>query len=478
MSHRGESNVFREIPSVDEILSHGRISAAAADHPGFPWTRVLRAVLDEFRGATDPVSLAGGETRAHITKWAVTRTLEKVETLRCGGLRPVINGTGVILHTNLGRAPVGDDATRAAAEALSGYVSLEVDMHSGERGPRATVLGELVALATGGEAAMVVNNNAAAVYLAVNSYSPPGRVVVSRGELVEIGGSFRLPEILRHAAAEVVEVGTTNRTYAKDYAAAAKPGDVLLKVHKSNYAIEGFAHEAAVRDLVAVARDTGGHVIYDLGSGALVDFSALGAEHDRPVPELVTEGVDCITMSGDKLLGGVQAGLIVGRSDFIAKLKENPMRRAVRVDKVTVAALQSVLRAYLFDADPTPTVPVLAHTFAPIDALVARAETIVEAVTDAASGYGVSAVDDTAAVGGGSLSAAELSSAAVAIRCGDEKAAVRFARRLRAGRPPVFTRIRGAEVRINMRTVRPGEDEALVSVLRKALAASPRNEES
>ena len=247
-----QPDVLRALPSVDEVLAHAQMQTWRAEHPSFPWTVLVRAVVDAVRAEVR--AEPSGADRASLTERVIDLAREELERLKTGGLRPVLNGTGVVLHTNLGRAPVGESVARAAHDALVGYSSLEVDLETGERSRRNDVLEELVCRATGAEAAMVVNNNAAAVYLVVNTLSPPGRVIVSRGELVEIGGSFRLPEILRHAAQEVVEVGTTNRTYAADYEREARAGDVLLKVHKSNYEIEGFAHEATIAELVAVAR--------------------------------------------------------------------------------------------------------------------------------------------------------------------------------------------------------------------------------
>jgi L-seryl-tRNA(Ser) seleniumtransferase len=243
---------LRAIPSVDEVLSHPAFVRWREAHPRFPWARLVRTLLEQVRGG-EPGSPSEPD-RAALIAWTVARAGQRIERLRFGGQTAVLNGTGVVLHTNLGRAVIGERAAQAALCAMRGYVSLEVDVESGERSHRAETLEELLCLLTGAEAAMVVNNNAAAVYLVASSFSPPGRVIISRGELVEIGGSFRLPEILRDAAGEVIEIGTTNRTYAADYERVARADDVLLKVHKSNYEIAGFAHEASLEEIVAVAR--------------------------------------------------------------------------------------------------------------------------------------------------------------------------------------------------------------------------------
>lgn len=462
-------DLLRALPSVDEVLAHPQLQTWRTEHPSFPWTGMLRSVLDVVRAEVR--SQDRGADRAALTERVIGLVRERIERLKTGGLKPVLNGTGVVLHTNLGRAPLGEGAVRAAHAALAGYSSLEVDLETGERSRRNDVLEELLCRATGAEAAMVVNNNAAAVYLAVNTLSPPGRVIVSRGELVEIGGSFRLPEILRHAAHEVVEVGTTNRTYAADYAREARAGDILLKVHKSNYEIEGFAHEATIAELVATARAAQAVSAFDLGSGALFDFAGRGLGRDPVASAVVESGVDLITMSGDKLLGGVQAGIILGAKNVVDRLKQNPLRRAVRIDKVAVAALQEVLRAYLF-ASPLDDIPAVAMLCDDPTRVRERAQRAAAQLAEQVPArWSLHAADDDAAVGGGSLSGAAVPSAAVVIACRDAREAVQLARALRLRALPVFVRVRGDEIRVNMTTIFPSQDEALIAALVDALTA-------
>jgi L-seryl-tRNA(Ser) seleniumtransferase len=458
--------LLRAIPSVDELLATAAFAAWRDASPHFPWTRFLRAILDEVRAGLLP--LPDSADRTALTTVITEAAARRLEMLRTGGLRPVLNGTGVILHTNLGRAPVGDAAVGAAVQALRGYVSLEVDLESGERARRGDAIEPLFALLCGAEAALVVNNNAAAVYLVANSFSPPGRIIVSRGELVEIGGSFRLPEILRHAARDVIEVGTTNRTYAADYERVAKPGDVLMKVHKSNYEIEGFAHEATASELVEVGKRCDCRVVFDLGSGALFDFAGAGIGHEPTAARIVETGVDAVTMSGDKLLGGAQAGIVVGRRAFIDQLKQNPLRRVVRIDKVAVAVLQSVARAYLFSSDVRRAVPVLGQITVDVAPLESRARAIADALAQAGAKH-VSVVPDQAAVGGGSFATTRVASVALAIACESDREAVRLARRLRTREQPVFTRVKGSEVRVNMSTIFAHEDAALRDALAECL---------
>lgn len=466
-------NMLRAIPPVDELLGHSLLAEKRKAHPHFPWTRLIRLVLEDFRRLERPPGGLDPADRDAVSGWIVKEIVSRAETLRTGGQTRVLNGTGVILHTNLGRAVVGSTTAAAVDEALLHYVNLESDPETGRRGRRAEVLNALVCLCTGGESCMIVNNNAAAVYLVANTFSPPGRVIISRGELVEIGGSFRLPEILRHAAGEVVEIGTTNRTYAGDYEREARPGDLILKVHKSNYAIEGFAHEAGSREIAAVARAKECYFVYDLGSGALFDYRAAGVGRDARVDEVLSWGADGVTMSGDKLLGGVQAGIIAGKKEFIDTLKQNPLRRAVRIDKVAVAALQDVLRHYLFGSDPAATIPLLDQILAPVEKFRTRAESVVSGLPRSVRDkWTIDVVDDEAAVGGGSLSSEIVPSAAISIRCERDEDAVDLARSMRLNTPPVFPRVKGNEIRVNMRSILPGEDGELGAALARVLTSA------
>ncbi len=474
MTDSRQQKHLRAIPPVDEVLDHAELADLRRAHPGFPWTRLVRDTIDNYR-TTPPGSQSAVDQsdRDSVRSYIISSVIAETSALQSGGQRRVINGTGVILHTNLGRAVTGAGTVAAVQEALARYVSLEIDLGSGIRSKRSISLNRMVSLATGAESAMVVNNNAAAVYIVVNSCSPPGRIIVSRGELVEIGGSFRLPEILKHAASDVIEIGTTNRTYTADYNKVARPGDVLLKVHKSNYAMEGFVCEASVGELAGVARDKQCHVVYDLGSGAVFDYKSAGFGQDVRVQDLFASGVDCVTMSGDKLLGSVQAGLIAGNKIFLDKLRQNPLQRAMRIDKVVIAALQEVFRRYLFDADPVGGVPVLGQVMAGAASLRSRAEAVAARINEELQGSRVvDAVDDDAAVGGGSLSTEKVPAAAVRIVCADESDAVGLARRMRLHSPAVVPRVKGNELRINMGSVLEDEDQELAEATGQVLNES------
>lgn len=462
------SDMLRSIPAIDDILHMEEVAGLRAAHPRFPWTRFLRERVEQFRSDVRAGRVAdrGHDTRASIIESIRT----EFGSLQRHGISRVINGTGVILHTNLGRAVLGKAVQDDIQRVIDGYVNLEFDLERGERGRRGERMHRLIRLATGAEASLVVNNNAAAVYLIANTYSPPGRVLISRGELVEIGGSFRLPTILGSAAETVVEIGTTNRTYIKDYGKYAGRGDILLKVHRSNYEIEGFAHEATLEEIVGCAHAAGAYAVYDLGSGALFDFDSAGLAGEEHVERVLQTGVDCITMSGDKLMGGVQAGIIVGSEEFISRLKANPLSRALRIDKIGIAAVESLFRLYLFAADPVSGIPVLSQTLGSVRALRSRAEEMVRKLRDRiAEDYTLAVVDDAAAIGGGSFARKEIDSIAVAIGCGSETKAVALARRMRTHPVPLIPRIKGMELRFNLRSIPPHDDSELLVQLETLL---------
>lgn len=461
------ARALRSIPSVDELLGSERIRDLRERHPRFPWTAFIRRCVDEMR---EIIKQHPEQTPADPGGAILDLAFELFEDLRKPGMRRVINGTGVILHTNLGRALLGEEVRRAVDEALRSYVSLEFDLERAERSGRGERMEELVRLATGAEDAMVVNNNAAAVYLAVNTYCPPGRVLVSRGELVEIGGSFRLPDILSKAAGEVLEVGTTNRTYLADYENRVAAGDLIIKVHQSNYRIQGFTHEASLEALATLARTKGCYLLYDLGSGALFDFEGAGFEGEEMVENVVGKGIDCITMSGDKLLGGMQAGILVGKRSFLSRLRKNPLARAVRVDKSVIAAVEALMRIYLFSADPRAAVPTLWQVLTPKEELERRARAVEKELQERVKGvYRFRIAEDGAAVGGGSFATREVESIAVVVECPDETGALDTARRMRTNMIALIPRIRGNELRFNLRSVPPWEDQELIENLVRVL---------
>jgi L-seryl-tRNA(Ser) seleniumtransferase len=378
-------------------------------------------------------------------------------------LRRVINGTGVVLHTNLGRAPLAPAAIAHVAEVAAGYSNLEYDLAAGERGSRHGHLAILLRELTGAEDAVVVNNNAAATVLALSALAAGREVVVSRGELVEIGGSYRIPDILRLSGCRMVEVGTTNKTRRSDYEDAIGDGTaLLLKVHRSNFAVVGFTAEVAASELAVLAASRGLVSMVDLGSGALVPpdvLRAMGLPAETGVVETVASGVDVACFSGDKLLGGPQAGILVGRAEIIARCRQHPLMRAVRPDKLTLAALEATLALYRDGA--AVAVPTLAMLSTPIDELRERAERLAAHLAAAI------AVPCLSTVGGGAMPLAELPSWGIAL----DGPATTLDRELRGGRVPVVARVEDSQVIIDLRTVSPGEEADLIAAVHAVVGA-------
>jgi L-seryl-tRNA(Ser) seleniumtransferase len=379
-------------------------------------------------------------------------------------LRPVVNATGVIIQTNLGRAPLSAAALQAMAEVGAGYSNLEYDLEAGERGSRATHLVSLLCRLTGAEAALAVNNNAAAIVLALSALASGREVIISRGQAVEIGGGFRIPDVLRQSGAALVEVGTTNRTYARDYAAAITDRTALLmRVHTSNFKLTGFVHETPLAELAAVARERGLATLDDLGSGTLLPTAPYGLAPEPTVQESIAAGADLVTFSGDKLLGGPQAGLIVGRADLVAQLRRHPLARALRVDKTTLAGLEATLLTYLHGR-ALEEIPVWRMIAATPEALRERAQRLVAAIgqADDRVKWRASVVSCESAVGGGSLPGETLPSYAVAI---DGISPDALASALRQANPPVVARIAEQRLVLDTRTVLVEQEAALVEAI-------------
>jgi L-seryl-tRNA(Ser) seleniumtransferase len=402
------SLTLRKLPSVDEAL---RSAAAAQAIETFGRPATVVAVREAMTAARkDGVALSGDQ--------AAVNAVALLEARNRTNLKPVFNLTGTVLHTNLGRALWAEAAIEAAVVAMRSAVALEFDLGEGHRGDRDEVVRDLLCELTGAEDATVVNNNAAAVLLTLNTLAKGREAIVSRGELIEIGGAFRMPEIMSRAGAKLVEVGTTNRTHKKDYLGAIRDKTgLILKVHTSNYRIEGFTKEVGARELAALAKDRKVPLVNDLGSGTLVDLSRFGLSHEPTVKESVAEGADLVTFSGDKLLGGPQVGFIVGRKDLIARIKSNPMKRALRIDKVRLAALEATLRLY---RDPDrlserlPTIRLLARPKAEIETLARNLAPAVAARIGA--GFDVAVAPCASQIGSGALPLETVPSAGLAIR--------------------------------------------------------------
>ncbi|MEN9938452.1 MAG: hypothetical protein RLZZ387_5031 [Chloroflexota bacterium] len=451
------SSPFRSLPAVDTLVREVERRLNGDALPRDLLVGAARAALEQARR-----QITAGDAAPTADALAKEVAAQARAAAR-PSLRPVINASGVILQTNLGRAPLSDAALRAMRAVGEGYSNLEYDLTAGARGSRSTHLAALLRRLTGAEDALAVNNNAAAIYLALIALAAGREVVVSRGQAVEIGGGFRIPDVLRQSGAALVEVGTTNRTYARDYAEAiSERTALLLRVHTSNFRLEGFVHETPLHDLATVGRERGVPVLDDLGSGTLLPTAPYGLAPEPTVQESVAAGADLVTFSGDKLLGGPQAGLIVGRGDLVERLRRHPLARALRLDKTTIAGLEATLLAYL-RGTATAEVPVWRMITAPLEALRARAEQI-------AAAAGGSVAPCESAVGGGSLPGQTLPSFAVAL---DTVRPDELARALRLGEPPVVARVAEGRLLLDVRTVLEEQDEELVGAIRRAASGRP-----
>ncbi len=442
---------LRALPSVDRLLNHAQARPLVTRFSREHLVRQCRAVLEDARRAIRDGSPA---TPAPDDDALLVRLAERLESTRRPGLTRVVNATGTVLHTNLGRALLSEPAIDALCRAAGHPVNLEYDIERGERGRREAALETLLCDLTGAEAATVVNNNAAAVLLALNTLAEGREVVVSRGELIEIGGAFRIPDIMAKSGAILREVGTTNRTHPDDYERAI--GDrtaLLLKVHTSNYRIVGFASEVGLADLVAIGARHRVPVIEDLGSGALVDLSRYGLPKEPLVAERIAQGADLVTFSGDKVLGGPQAGLIVGRERLVRELARNPLHRALRCGKLTVAALEATLRAYQQSASLTDEIPTLRAFTRPLGDIEEVGRQLVPALQAAlGAGYRLSLEDSTCQVGSGALPTEEIPTKVIAVER-DGMGADRIAARFRAARPPIIGRVHDGRFLLDLRTI-------------------------
>lgn len=449
---------FRRLPSVDRLVSAPAVRHAAEGYPHETIVEMARRYLEEMRA-----SLARGNPCPPFGSLAEALAA-RIVSLGTVGPQPVINATGVIIHTNLGRAPLSESAIAAMAAAAEGYNNLEIDLESGKRGSRNVHAESILCQLTGAEAALVVNNNASAVLLALTALARRKEVIVSRGHAVEIGGKFRIPDVMRQSGAKLVEVGTTNRTYISDYEQAITPRTgALLRVHSSNFRIIGFAEEVSVHELAELGRKHGIPVLDDLGSGCLLDTTAFGLGKEPRPQESIAAGADLAMFSGDKLLGGPQAGILVGRRDLIEKLKKHPLTRAVRMDKVRLAALTATLVHYL-KGEAVPKIPVWRMIAAPLDEIERRAERWAREI-----GGGARVERGESPIGGGSLPGDTLPTRLVIIPMRGETKVQEAARRLRRQSPPIIVRIEKNALILDPRTVMEKEDSAVKEALRRVL---------
>lgn len=444
------------------------LSASRARHGDEAVAEAVRIVIAGARAALQ----AGTSVPDEAADW-VALVEEQLARTWAPRLRRVVNGTGVVLNTNLGRAPLSEDVVREALAEATGYCNLEFDLETGSRGDRHLVVEEHLRRLTGAEAVLVVNNNAAAVLLVVDALARSGEVLVSRGELVEIGGSFRIPEVVATSGAVLREVGATNRTRLADFeAAVSEQSRLVLKCHTSNYRMTGFVAEVPRADLVAFGRRHGLPVVEDLGSGSLVPLGPLGLPDEPTVPRVLADGLDLVTFSGDKLLGGPQAGIIAGRKDLIDRLRRRPLLRAFRCDKVTLALLEATLRRYGTGIPPEQALPALAMLSATAEELEPLARDLASRLLEA--GWPAEAVATVSMPGGGALPATEVASWAVRVPCpAGGWSADALATALRLGARPVIGRLRDGAWWLDVRTLLPGDADDVVAAFRQLQGERP-----
>ena len=450
---------FRHLPSVDRLLSEERIKKLEETYPHQLLVDLVRQRLEHER-----LAIAAGKPCPSNDEIVESISVQLRE-LESPSLRPVINATGVILHTNLGRAPLSREAAVAMDTVAKGYCNLEFDLDSGTRGSRHTHIEQILCQLTGAEAALVVNNNASAVLLGLTALAKRKEVIVSRGQAIEIGGSFRIPDVMRQSGTKLLEVGTTNCTYATDYEQAISPRTAaLMRVHASNFQITGFTHSVTLEELITIGRRYGLPVLDDLGSGCFLDTTTFGLDPEPMVQQSVAIGAGLVFFSGDKLVGGPQAGIIVGKKQFMDKLRKHPLARAVRIDKIRLAGVAATLIHYL-KGEAVKKIPVWQMLSTPLEEIERRAEMWAQALGDLAQ-----VIEGESMVGGGSLPGSVLPTRLVAISGGGKgkgRSVVQtLARRLRSQQFPIIGRISGDVLLLDPRSVLPEEDQIVLGMLR------------
>ncbi|WP_243370401.1 L-seryl-tRNA(Sec) selenium transferase [Geotalea sp. SG265] len=456
-------NLLKQIPKVDKVLGWEGIQTLLENHPRPVVIRAVRTALENLRNR----ALRQEGERAQFTEEAILEQIgREIGSLSARKLKRLVNGTGVVIHTNLGRSPLPERIREALDEVAFGYSNLEFDLASGERGSRYAHVEEILCELTGAEAALVVNNNAAAVLLALSSLAAGREVIVSRGELVEIGGSFRIPDVMRQSGAILREVGATNRTHPGDYSAAVtQDTGLLLKVHCSNFAVVGFTAEVSAEQLVELGKQHALPVLADVGSGNLVELSRRLGCNEPTVQEFVDAGVDVITFSGDKLLGGPQAGIIIGRKALLAPMKKHPLLRAVRIDKLTLAALEGTLQLYRDERQALQEIPTLRMLTVPLEELADKAKRIAAELQKVVRGnVQLSLVEGFSQVGGGALPLLQLPTVLIAIAAGT-MSAQEIEQTMRLSPVPVIGRIFKGAFLLDPRTILEEDIPALTAAL-------------
>ncbi len=461
-----QKELLKKLPKVDRLAA-----SLPEDLPRSVRTRAAQLTVEALR---QRIFSTPQPTEDLVSTETVEAELNaRIRRLMTPSLRPLVNATGVVVHTNLGRSPLPDFVLDAMVQVARGYCNLEYNLEEGKRGSRYSHVEELLCELTGAEAALVVNNNAAGVLITLETLARGREVIVSRGELVEIGGSFRIPDVMARSGAILREVGATNRTHLKDYMAAIGADTALLmKVHQSNFQIVGFTKSVSVRDLAELGTKYGIPVFEDLGSGNFIDFSKYGMLHEPTVQEALAAGADIVSFSGDKLLGGPQAGIILGRRKFIDKIKMNPMNRAVRIDKLTLAALEQVLRLYREPEEAVKRLPTLRMLTTSYMELKERAEALEKYLQGLnLPGVTIDTVETVSRVGGGALPLQDLTSRAIRIRAaGPAFSLSRVEEALRRHEPPIIVRMESEAILMDVRTIQAGEERIIGDALARVIS--------
>ena len=459
--------LYRSIPKVDVLLENQAIQEMIERYSRDSVMEAIRAEMDDLRafiGGCDEEDKAQEQIAL-----LVSHIGDAVEKMHTPNMKKVINGTGTILHTNLGRAPISREHMKKAFDIVTGYSNLEYNLEEGRRGERYSHFEKLLCKITGAEAAMAVNNNASSVLLILSSLAKGGEVIVSRGELIEIGGKFRIPDVMTQSGATLVEVGTTNKTHVSDYEEnITEETKALLKVHTSNYKIVGFTESVGIDELMPIAKEHGIPVIEDLGSGVLIDLSKYGLTYEPTVQESVAKGADVVCFSGDKLFGGPQAGIIVGKKKYIDMMKKNQLTRALRIDKFTAATLELVLQEYLSEEQAVQYIPVLRMITEPLDEVARRARSLARTIRSTDIPAKVDVVSCESQIGGGSLPMERIPSMAVAIRPKHESVAA-LEDQMRHLTVPMIPRTVNDTIMLDVRTIETEDFKLIAAELQEVL---------
>lgn len=456
-----KKELLRMLPKVDELLRDEAVADAMNYAPRTVVLETLREVLDSYRAGILEGKVESYETSDMLTDFAMQ--MEKKKGPR---LKKVVNATGVVIHTNLGRSLLSKKAMENVMNVSDSYSNLEYDIDKGRRGSRYSHVEELIKKVTGAEAAMVVNNNAAAVMLALDTLCRDKEAIVSRGQLVEIGGSFRVPDVMTFSGAKLVEVGTTNRTHLYDYENNMNENTgVLLKVHTSNFKIMGFTEEVEIEELVELGHKHGLPVMEDIGSGTLVDFTKYGFTHEPTVQDSIRKGIDVVTFSGDKMLGGPQAGIIVGKKEYVEAMKKNQLTRALRIDKMTLAALEGTLNYYLDEEQAVKNIPTLNMILSPKEEQKKKAQRLKRRLAASTSGFSFKMAEDFSMVGGGSMPTERIETYVIKASSG-ECTASQLEHKLRMNKVPIIIRISNDEAVMDMRTLAEDDFDTIVEAFR------------